>query len=54
MNISYYVKDGHFYWGDFDITPMETIDKYAWELMIIHDLSLYEARNIVIKQLGSK
>ena len=32
----------------------ETIDKYAWELMVIHNLSLYEARNIIIKQLASK
>lgn len=32
----------------------ETIDKYAWELMVIHNLSLYEARYIIIKQLASK
>lgn len=32
----------------------ETINKYAWELMVTHNLSLYEARYIIIKQLASK
>lgn len=32
----------------------ETIDKYAWELMAIHNLSLDEARYIIIKQLASE
>lgn len=32
----------------------ETIDKYIYELMIKHNLSLHEARYIVVKQLISK